>query len=226
MCRRQVFEQVDGFDERLKVAFNDVDFCLKIQNQGYNNVCLPHVVLYHHESKSRGYEDTPEKQQRFQQEMENIKQKWGDIVTKDPCYSPNLTKDREDYSLNIQTQIKVLAVILSEPNPEKLWGFNIDAPQPGENILGILTIRGWVLGNQSLASKIEIIYEGKVVKTTDVNQPRTDVAQIFSQVAQAENCGFGVILDVIELSREAELLVKVVLEDGNSTLLGRVKLRY
>jgi O-antigen biosynthesis protein len=101
MCRRDVFDSVGGFEEQLAIAFNDVDFCLKITSQGYRNIYLPHVALYHYESKSRGYEDTPEKQMRFAQEINYMKQKWQDMCDRDPCYNPNLTMTHEDYSLNI-----------------------------------------------------------------------------------------------------------------------------
>ena len=100
MCRREVFKKVNGFDEILQVAFNDVDFCLKIKNQGYNNVWLPHVVLYHHESQSRGYDDTLEKQERFRQEVAEMETRWGKLIAQDPCYNINLSKTREDYSLS------------------------------------------------------------------------------------------------------------------------------
>jgi O-antigen biosynthesis protein len=100
MCRREVFEEVSGFEENLAVAFNDVDFCFKLSKKGYRNVYLPHVMLYHDESKSRGYENTPEKQERFQQEIFYIRQKWKTIIDQDPCYSPHLTRDREDYSIS------------------------------------------------------------------------------------------------------------------------------
>ncbi len=83
-----------------------------------------------------------------------------------------------------------------------------------------------MLGNASPAAKVEVIYEGTVVKRTDVNQPRSDLAQLFAHVPHAKNCGFGVMLDVVDLSREAELLVKVVFEDGSSTSLGKINLRY
>ena len=99
MCRREVFEEVGGLEEDLRIAFNDVDFCLKIAAKGYRNVYLPHVVLYHYESKSRGLEDTPEKIERFGEEIEYMKRKWKDWTDRDPCYSPNLTRDREDYSI-------------------------------------------------------------------------------------------------------------------------------
>jgi GT2 family glycosyltransferase len=101
MCRRDVFEEVGGFEEDLAIAFNDVDFCFKLLERGYRNVYLPHAMLYHHESKSRGYEDTPAKQARFQHEILYIKGKWKKMLDHDPCYSRHLTKDREDYSLNV-----------------------------------------------------------------------------------------------------------------------------
>ncbi len=100
MCRRDVFLEVGGFEEDLAIAFNDTDFCFKLIERGYRNVYLPHVVLYHYESKSRGYEDTPQKQIRFQQEVWYVKRKWQSIIANDPCYSLHLTKDREDYSIN------------------------------------------------------------------------------------------------------------------------------
>ena len=102
MCRRAVFEQIGGFDEVLAVALNDVDFCLKMVNQQFYNIYLPHVKLYHHESKSRGYEDTPEKQLRFRQETAYLKQKWPALFEHDPCYNPHLTRISADYSLNLQ----------------------------------------------------------------------------------------------------------------------------
>ncbi|WNN91270.1 glycosyltransferase [Gloeocapsopsis dulcis] len=101
MCRREVFAEIGGFDETLAVAYNDIDLCLKMSNLGYRNIYLPHVVLYHYESKSRGYENTPEKITRLHKEADYLLSKWQKIVENDPCYSPNLTRDREDYSINI-----------------------------------------------------------------------------------------------------------------------------
>ncbi len=101
MCRREVFAAVGGFEEQLAIAFNDVDLCLKIASRGYRNIYLPHVVLYHYESKSRGYENTPEKQMRFAGEINYMKEKWQQICDRDPCYNPHLTKNHEDYSLNV-----------------------------------------------------------------------------------------------------------------------------
>lgn len=100
MCRKEVFTQVNGFDETLPVTFNDVDFCLKIRHQDYHNVWLPHVVLYHHESQSRGADKTPEEKARFRQEVAQMETRWGALIAQDPCYNINLTRTAEDYSLS------------------------------------------------------------------------------------------------------------------------------
>lgn len=99
MCRREVFESVGGFEEELTVAFNDVDLCLKMLEKDYKNIYLPHVVLYHYESKSRGAEDTPEKITRFNQEVKYMLNKWEEYIYFDPCYNPHLTKLKQDYSI-------------------------------------------------------------------------------------------------------------------------------
>ncbi|NJR39566.1 MAG: glycosyltransferase [Leptolyngbyaceae cyanobacterium CSU_1_4] len=96
MCRREVFEAAGGFNEDLAVAFNDVEFCLKILRAGFRNICLPHAKLYHHESKSRGYEDTPEKKLRFNGEIAYIRDRWSSILDHDPCYSPHLSLKHEE----------------------------------------------------------------------------------------------------------------------------------
>jgi O-antigen biosynthesis protein len=101
MVRKELFEDVDGLEEELQVAFNDVDFCLKLLKKGYRNVLLPQVKLYHHESKSRGYEDTPEKMQRFLGEVNLMRERWDELLHRDPCYNPNLTLNRADFSIEI-----------------------------------------------------------------------------------------------------------------------------
>jgi GT2 family glycosyltransferase len=99
VVRTEVYRQAAGMDERLAVAYNDVDFCLKVTDAGYLNVFTPFAQLYHFESKTRGYEDTDEKQARFQREKDYLKRKWGDRIRLDPFYNPNLTHSREDFSI-------------------------------------------------------------------------------------------------------------------------------
>jgi O-antigen biosynthesis protein len=91
LVSKKVFDEVGGLDETLGVAFNDIDFCLRIQRAGYRNVWTPFAELYHHESLSRGYEDTPEKRARFQAEVLFMKQRWAAELDRDPAYNPNLT---------------------------------------------------------------------------------------------------------------------------------------
>ena len=69
------FKQIGGFDEKLTVALNDVDLCVSSMEHGYYNVCLSNVEMFHFESKSRGYEDTAEKHNRFMSEQEYMKNK-------------------------------------------------------------------------------------------------------------------------------------------------------
>ena len=83
------------------MAFNDIDFCLKVREAGYRNLWTPFAELTHHESVSRGHEDSPEKQARLQREAEYMKSKWGDLLLNDPCYNPNLTLQHEDFSLRV-----------------------------------------------------------------------------------------------------------------------------
>ena len=98
MLRASVFYEVGGFDERLRVAFNDVDLCMKIRRAGYLIVFTPYAEAYHYESKSRGAEDTPQKRARFQGEVERFREKWEDVLEAgDPYYNPNLSLVFEDF---------------------------------------------------------------------------------------------------------------------------------
>ena len=100
MMSRNVWDEVGGLDEGLKVAFNDVDLCMQIRKAGYLVVWTPYAELYHYESKSRGVEDTPEKQKRFQGEVLRFQDRWGKQLQEgDPYYNPNLSINREDFSL-------------------------------------------------------------------------------------------------------------------------------
>lgn len=100
MVERTLWDKVNGFDENLAVAFNDVDFCLKLLALGFQHVVLPHVMLYHHESKSRGLEDTTSKQRRLAQETRYMEQRWSTVLWEDPFYNPHLTRYTEDFALN------------------------------------------------------------------------------------------------------------------------------
>lgn len=96
---REAFQKAGGFDEReLAIAFNDTDLCLKLRELGLRIVYTPYAELYHHESMSRGYENTSEKYERFEGEVAAMKERWGRKLESDPYYNPNLTLVREDFS--------------------------------------------------------------------------------------------------------------------------------
>ncbi|SFG04303.1 Glycosyltransferase, GT2 family [Lachnospiraceae bacterium C7] len=100
MVSKKIFQQVGGLEERLQVAFNDVDFCLKVAKAGYWNVYDPNVTALHYESKSRGKEDTPEKKLRFAGEIDYMRTKWkGILLEGDPFYNVNLSMARPDFAL-------------------------------------------------------------------------------------------------------------------------------
>lgn len=101
VIKKEIFLQVGGFDEEnLAVAFNDVDLCLKIQQQGYRNIWTPYAEFYHHESATRGFEDNPAKQARFSKEVIFMTEKWKGHLTSDPFFNPNLSLDVENYALS------------------------------------------------------------------------------------------------------------------------------
>lgn len=102
MVKHDLYRTVGGLTEELAVAFNDIDFCLKIRALGKLVVYDPYAELYHYESKSRGYEDTPEKIRRFNSEISKFQKRWPEILKNgDPYYNPNLSLSCCDYSLKL-----------------------------------------------------------------------------------------------------------------------------
>lgn len=110
VIRKETYLRAGGLDEEgLGIAFNDVDFCLKVEALGLRNVFTPFAELIHHESASRGAEDTPDKVRRFQNEIACIQRKWGDRLLRDPAYNPNLTLDSEDFGFAYPPRLAPLA---------------------------------------------------------------------------------------------------------------------
>lgn len=100
VVRKSVYDEVQGLDEKnLRVAFNDVDFCIRLTKRGYKNVWTPYAELYHHESATRGQDISPEKRARFVSEVNYMMDKWGADFVNDPAYNPNLNLDFPDFSL-------------------------------------------------------------------------------------------------------------------------------
>ena len=107
LVRRDAFEEVGGFDPQLAVAFNDIDFCLRLRERGYLIVYNPFAVMIHYESKSRGMEDSAGKIARFNSEADELLRRWGKLLKDgDPYYNPNLTLAKTDFSLRYEKQGK------------------------------------------------------------------------------------------------------------------------
>jgi hypothetical protein len=100
VMRKNVFTEVGGFNEReLKIAFNDVDLCLKLHTAGYRNLWTPYALLYHHESASRGLDITVSQKTQATQEADYFWNKWTDLIYNDPAYNPNLSLLRTDFGM-------------------------------------------------------------------------------------------------------------------------------
>ena len=110
MIRKSTYQAVDGFDETLKVAYNDVDFCLKVRAQGLRNLYNPFASFIHHESASRGSDQEGSNQQRLAAEAAIMKQRWGALIADDPAYSPNLTLLGDDFSMAWPSRVAALDV--------------------------------------------------------------------------------------------------------------------
>jgi O-antigen biosynthesis protein len=118
LVKREAYLQVGGFDEEhLKIAFNDIDFCLKLRAQGYRIIYTPEAELYHHEHASRGSEYTEANEQRFIREIQFVKEKWKDALLADPAYNPNLSLGRELFTFSFPPRVRVIGAALSHSPP-------------------------------------------------------------------------------------------------------------
>jgi GT2 family glycosyltransferase len=100
VVRKALYQQVGGLNEvELKVAYNDVDFCLKLREAGYRNVWTPYAELFHHESATRGADVSESQRHRFDSEQAYMRARWGELIANDPAYNPNLTVHSENFGL-------------------------------------------------------------------------------------------------------------------------------
>jgi GT2 family glycosyltransferase len=118
MVRREVFEKLGGFDEvHLPVTFNDVDFCLRARELGWRIIYTPYAELIHHESISRGIENTTEKQRRFFSESEFLLSRWGALIQSDPAYNPNLSLGEKRFDLACPPRVTPPWKTFAKPTP-------------------------------------------------------------------------------------------------------------
>jgi GT2 family glycosyltransferase len=147
VLRRTVFEEVGGFDVNLGVAFNDVDFCLRVRNRGYRILWTPQAELYHMESVTRGDDNAPEKKTRFQREVKYMQAKWPRELLTDPSYNPNLSLFSENFELGFPPRIIKPWESVDSPRPEV--EICIDSPREsprGETFL----LTGWIASNKAI----------------------------------------------------------------------------
>ncbi|QPG06027.1 glycosyltransferase family 2 protein [Salinimonas marina] len=105
LVKKSKYEEVGGLNEKeLHVAFNDVDFCLRVAQSGVRNLYCAEAELFHHESVSRGLDITPEKAARFNKELNYLKTTWGHYIDHDPAYNPNLTLKRENFAIKAKEE--------------------------------------------------------------------------------------------------------------------------
>jgi glycosyltransferase involved in cell wall biosynthesis len=171
MCRRAVFDEMSRFDEQLPGDYEDVDLCLKLVRAGYNNVYLPHVRLYHYEGASRGKDYVERDPEGRRHAMELIQTRWPDFIEHDPCYSPNLTRDREDYGLRIEG----VDVVDTRLEP-RLSRFIACLDRAAVIDRRTLLLRGWALTNYGAApARIEVAVSGKPCGDAALGYARDDV---------------------------------------------------
>ena len=102
MTKKSLYEKLGGMEEAFAVAYNDVDYCLRLREAGYGVVFTPYAQLIHYESKTRGYEDTKEKRERLEKEEDAFRKRWGALLEQgDPFYNPNLSLTKADCSLRL-----------------------------------------------------------------------------------------------------------------------------
>jgi len=106
--RREAFDAINGFDEQLAVAFNDVDLCIRLRQQHWRIIWTPTVEMYHHESASLGQHSAPHRHAQFEREVKLMRDRWGDVLDADPFFNPNLSLTSFQYKLAFPPRVAKL----------------------------------------------------------------------------------------------------------------------
>ena len=120
VARRTAFDQVKGFNEDLPVAFNDVDFCLRLRSAGWRIVWTPRVALYHHKSASLGKHDAPARREQFERDVATMTRLWGATIQNDPFFNPNLALDSGNYLIAFPPRITKLRPYIEQAAPRNV----------------------------------------------------------------------------------------------------------
>jgi GT2 family glycosyltransferase len=180
MCRRRLFEEMGGFDEVLPGDYEDVDLCLRFFERGLWNVCLPHVRLYHYESKSRGKDYGHKDPEQRRHNVDYVVAKWRKYIDHDPCYNPNLTRSHEDYRIN-----------LDELEPRHAVAYDSRARETSRFLCvvdeasacgGALVVRGWAMGRAGEPLRCARVEGAGLAADATVGLPRPDVRQCYPQL--------------------------------------------
>ena len=195
LIRADKFNQIGGFDEDLRVAYNDVDLCFKLVEAGYYNTVRNDVILYHHESLSRG-DDTAnkEKMERLMREQARLYEKHKKLAKYDPFYNINLTQNAIDFSLNRSNSEVLCNEVKKSMKEYKLSGSiigNVDDAIAGEYIM----LKGWFINsdsNKNNEATRRLILENNtgayVISTTP--EYRNDVGDAMPERPDVDFCGF------------------------------------
>ena len=164
--RRALFEAIGGFDEHLQIAFNDTALCLEALRRGNRNLYLGDVSVIHHESKSRGFDDTPEKLARFRDECSHVRLNYKSLFDQDPYYSPNLGLERQ-YQPAIPRAPRPWRAHRRaiDPNPRILILSDVHATGHGVPVVikqhaDYLAAQGWTVFVGGALKPNEIAYDG------------------------------------------------------------------
>jgi GT2 family glycosyltransferase len=120
VMRREVFDSINGFDERFAIAFNDVDLCIRVRQKGWRIIWTPAVEMYHHESASIGKHNAPQRQALFAHEVKLMRAMWGDVLDRDPFFNPNLSLATPYYTLAFPPRIAKLPTVDDQANVREL----------------------------------------------------------------------------------------------------------
>lgn len=230
MIDRKKFEEIGGFDETFPISYNDVDICFRLLKHGYYNVLRNDIKLVHHESISRGYDERPEKAARLLAERQRLYEKHPDFKGCDPCYNPNLTPDKGDFSLRLSgAGMKLCEVSESSlrnyrENKQGI-SYNIDVAECRD---GIVRVTGWAFceGGRPNRMEAEVVFVTKNKKAfaaKTVKTYRPDVGAAHRDKGRVALTGFECMVERGSLpTGEGPLLIGIAI--GKSCVLTDKKL--
>nr|MBA2586027.1 glycosyltransferase [Chthoniobacterales bacterium] len=207
--RREVYQRAGGLNEReLAIAFNDVDFCLRLRAAGLRVIWTPNADLVHYESSSRGLEDTAEKQDRFHREIAYMRERWGEVLDRDPFYNPNLSLGTELFTLALPPRIEPPWLhrgknvagtaphsVMPEEGPPSDYAFGVDAPIDPIVFESELAVSGWLVQREGkpirgIRATVRRKFSKRQVFRARRKRRRPDVAASFPELPDAIASGF------------------------------------